>query len=107
MLETPLDNDAAPTEWSNSVLISNSNSLLGSAFGWGYDRLLLDFALVVLKFIGRANPSAEALRQPEGMYALYGYLQAKVDESSDGAAPCQDKIRYVPNPTSTLGCKHC
>ena len=82
MLETPLDNDTAPTEW----------SYLGSAFGLGYNRQLLDFALAVLKSILDANPLARDLGQPERMYALYGYLQAKVDESSDVAA-CQDKIR--------------
>ncbi len=82
MLETPLDNDTAPAEWSH----------LGSAFGLGYNRQLLDFALAVLKSIWDSNPRATDLRQPERMHALYGYLQAKVDESSDVAA-CQDKIR--------------
>jgi hypothetical protein len=81
-LETPLSNDTTPTEWSS----------LAAAFGLGYNRDLLDFTLVVLKHILEANASAEALEQPERIYALYGYLQAKVDESSNGAA-CREKIR--------------
>ena len=82
MLETPLDNDTALAEW----------HYLGDAFGLGYNRQLLDFTLAVLKHIWDANPLAKDLMQPERIYALYGYLQAKVDESSDVAA-CQDKIR--------------
>ncbi|KAK4233160.1 hypothetical protein C8A03DRAFT_19708 [Achaetomium macrosporum] len=83
-LEDPLSNDTAPTEWRH----------LASAFGLGYDRRLLDFTLVALKFILDANPNPMTLEQPERMYKLYGYLQVKVDESDDGPA-CREQIRSI------------
>ncbi len=81
-LETPLSNNAAPTEWRH----------LASAFGLGYHRELLDLALEVLKSIVEANPLAEDLRQPERMLKLYGYLQDRVHESRHRRA-CREKIR--------------
>lgn len=81
-LDTPLSNNAAPTEWRG----------LASAFGLGYDRELLDLGLEVLKSIVEANPLAEDLRQPERMLKLYGYLQDRVHESRRRGA-CREKIR--------------
>jgi hypothetical protein len=81
-LETPLSNNAAPTEWRH----------LASVFGLGYDRELLDLALKVLKCIVEANSLAEDLRQPERMLKLYEYLQDRVHESRHRGA-CREKIR--------------
>jgi len=82
-LETPLSNDTA-MEWSS----------LASVFGLGYQRPLLDFALVVLKHIVDANESAGALEGPDRMHQLYCYLQSKAGESPDPER-CREQIRLV------------
>ncbi|KAK3347241.1 hypothetical protein B0T25DRAFT_614217 [Lasiosphaeria hispida] len=98
-LETSLSKVAADVEW----------SALSSAFGLGYDRPMLDLALVVLKHIFEADmKSEEALAKPERMHQRYTYLQSMVSESS-GPEECRKIIRpgfkgreYVYVPTISI-----
>ena len=82
-LETSVSKVTAGVKW----------SALNLVFELGYNRPLLDFALVVLKHIFDASKDAEEpLAWPDRMYQLYTYLQSKVDESSDHEE-CRGMIR--------------
>jgi hypothetical protein len=81
-LEAPLSHDTVPLEW----------EAIGKAFGLGFDQPVLEFTLKFLTYILDAYPSAEDLVNPQRIYDLYDYLEAKAYESRN-SLECATKIR--------------